>query len=101
MKISLLESPDWKDYELLDSGDGLKLERFGPYRFIGLKCRQSGSAGCPNQPGGVHGVFNQRVKRAVVIGIYEKKSMRSGLWVSRAQILGYDHTGAAPGGVPR
>ncbi len=34
MKISLLESPDWKDYELLDSGDGLKLERFGPYRFV-------------------------------------------------------------------
>jgi 23S rRNA (cytosine1962-C5)-methyltransferase len=33
MNITLLESPDWKDYELLDSGDGLKLERFGPYRF--------------------------------------------------------------------
>ena len=30
----LLESHDWKDYELLDSGDGLKLERFGPYLFI-------------------------------------------------------------------
>ena len=34
MNITLLESPDWKDYELLDSGDGLKLERFGPYRFV-------------------------------------------------------------------
>lgn len=33
MNLTLLESPDWKDYELLDSGDGLKLERFGPYRF--------------------------------------------------------------------
>ncbi|HEX2696074.1 MAG TPA: class I SAM-dependent methyltransferase [Anaerolineales bacterium] len=32
--FSLLESPNWKDYELLDSGDGLKLERFGPYLFI-------------------------------------------------------------------
>jgi 23S rRNA (cytosine1962-C5)-methyltransferase len=29
----LLESPNWRDYELLDSGDGLKLERFGPYIF--------------------------------------------------------------------
>lgn len=29
----LLESPRWRDYELLDSGDGLKLERFGPYTF--------------------------------------------------------------------
>jgi 23S rRNA (cytosine1962-C5)-methyltransferase len=30
----LLESPEWRDYELLDSGDGLKLERFGSYTFI-------------------------------------------------------------------
>lgn len=29
----LLESPRWRDYELLDSGDGLKLERFGSYIF--------------------------------------------------------------------
>lgn len=33
MNLTLLESPNWNDYELLDSGDGLKLERFGPYRF--------------------------------------------------------------------
>jgi 23S rRNA (cytosine1962-C5)-methyltransferase len=31
--FSLLESTQWKDYELLDSGDGLKLERFGNYVF--------------------------------------------------------------------
>jgi len=32
--FSLLESPDWSDYALLDSGDGLKMERFGPYTFV-------------------------------------------------------------------
>ena len=31
--IILLESTNWLDYELLDSGDGLKLERFGKYIF--------------------------------------------------------------------
>lgn len=31
---TFLESSGWRDYELLDSGDGLKLERFGPYTFI-------------------------------------------------------------------
>jgi 23S rRNA (cytosine1962-C5)-methyltransferase len=31
--LSLLEASNWKDYELLDSGDGLKLERFGSYVF--------------------------------------------------------------------
>jgi 23S rRNA (cytosine1962-C5)-methyltransferase len=34
MNLTLLESSNWKDYELLDSGNGLKLERFGPYRFV-------------------------------------------------------------------
>jgi 23S rRNA (cytosine1962-C5)-methyltransferase len=32
--FSLISSPNWRDYELLDSGDGLKLERFGPYTFV-------------------------------------------------------------------
>ncbi|HEY3344830.1 MAG TPA: class I SAM-dependent methyltransferase [Anaerolineaceae bacterium] len=32
--LNLLTSPDWIDYELLDSGQGLKLERFGSYRLI-------------------------------------------------------------------
>jgi 23S rRNA (cytosine1962-C5)-methyltransferase len=32
--LSLLESPRWRDYELLDSGDGLKFERFGAYTFV-------------------------------------------------------------------
>jgi 23S rRNA (cytosine1962-C5)-methyltransferase len=32
-KINLLLSSHWTDYEILDSGDGQKLERFGPYTF--------------------------------------------------------------------
>lgn len=31
--FKLLEATHWKDYELLDSGDGQKLERFGKYVF--------------------------------------------------------------------
>jgi 23S rRNA (cytosine1962-C5)-methyltransferase len=32
--FTLLESSHWTDYALLDSGDGLKLERFGQYVFV-------------------------------------------------------------------
>jgi len=32
--FNLLESSHWTDYALLDSGDGLKLERFGNYVFV-------------------------------------------------------------------
>ena len=30
----ILASEGWDDYALLDSGNGLKFERYGPYRFI-------------------------------------------------------------------
>jgi 23S rRNA (cytosine1962-C5)-methyltransferase len=33
-RINLLVAGRWSDYELLDSGDGAKLERFGPYRLM-------------------------------------------------------------------
>lgn len=33
-QLVLLTSPAWKDYELLDTGGGLKLERYGPYTFV-------------------------------------------------------------------
>jgi len=34
LSFNFLESTNWKDYALLDSGDGLKLERFGKYVFV-------------------------------------------------------------------
>jgi len=34
LPFTFLESSRWKDYALLDSGDGLKLERFGKYVFV-------------------------------------------------------------------
>lgn len=33
-KINLLCPREWTDYELIDSGNGIKLERFGPYIFV-------------------------------------------------------------------
>jgi len=33
-KIEVLVSSDWQDYELIDSGDGQKLERFGDNLFV-------------------------------------------------------------------
>lgn len=33
-RLTLLGHPPWNDYELIDSGDGKKLERFGRYRLV-------------------------------------------------------------------
>ncbi len=34
MSLTTLVAEPWEDYGLIDSGDGRKLERYGPYRFI-------------------------------------------------------------------
>ncbi|OGI95710.1 hypothetical protein A2917_00090 [Candidatus Nomurabacteria bacterium RIFCSPLOWO2_01_FULL_42_17] len=34
MEIKIFCSKEWLDYELLDTGEGEKLERFGPYTFV-------------------------------------------------------------------
>jgi 23S rRNA (cytosine1962-C5)-methyltransferase len=34
LSFTFLESSHWTDYALIDSGDGLKLERFGKYVFV-------------------------------------------------------------------
>jgi len=33
-QLKLLLTPEWQDYELIDSGHGAKLERYGPYTFV-------------------------------------------------------------------
>lgn len=32
--MQILSTPGWKDYELLDSGHGMRFERFGPYKTV-------------------------------------------------------------------
>ncbi len=34
MEIKIFNTKDWQDYELLDTGEGEKLERFGPHTFV-------------------------------------------------------------------
>lgn len=56
--FSLLESSNWADYALLDSGDGLKLERFGPYTFARPEVQAMWSRTLPEKEwAGAHAVF--------------------------------------------
>ncbi len=58
MNISLLEATNWKDYEFIDSGEGLKLERYGPYRFIRPEAQAIWKKNLsPAAWNDVHGVF--------------------------------------------
>jgi len=56
--FSFLESPNWIDYTLLDSGDGLKLERFGPYTFVRPEVQSMWSRALPEKEWAqAHAVF--------------------------------------------
>ena len=46
--ISLVESRRWQEYDLVDSGHGLKLERFGPYMLVRPEAQATWSPALPN-----------------------------------------------------
>ena len=56
--FSLLEASNWQDYELLDSGDGQKLERFGKYVFSRPESQAMWSRALPlSEWNNAHAVF--------------------------------------------
>ncbi len=53
-----LESPRWRDYDLLDSGEGQKLERFGPYVMVRPEAQATWSRSRPPSDwSSAHAVF--------------------------------------------
>ena len=73
--IRLLESQGWSDYELLDSGDGRKLERFGPYRLDRPEAQSLWRRSLPqNEWDNAHAVFIPSAEES------------GGHWVSRKQM---------------
>ncbi|MCQ3937888.1 MAG: class I SAM-dependent rRNA methyltransferase [Chloroflexi bacterium] len=56
--FTLLEAARWQDYELIDSGDGLKLERFGKYTFARPELQAMWSRALPQSDwDNAHAVF--------------------------------------------
>jgi len=72
--FSLLESPRWTDYALLDSGDGLKLERFGPYTFVRPEVQAMWSRALPQREWAqAHAVFQPTSEESGGHWKFEKK----------------------------
>jgi len=55
--FTILETSHWKDYALLDSGDGLKLERFGKYIFVRPESQAMWKRSSDNEWKQAHAVF--------------------------------------------
>jgi 23S rRNA (cytosine1962-C5)-methyltransferase len=72
--FTLLESPRWTDYALLDSGDGLKLERFGKYTFVRPEAQAMWTrALSPSEWNDAHAVFQPTAEESGGHWIVKKK----------------------------
>ncbi len=72
--FTLLESSRWTDYALLDSGDGLKLERFGKYNFVRPEAQAMWSRSLPTSEwNNVHAVFEPSAEESGGHWIPKKK----------------------------
>jgi 23S rRNA (cytosine1962-C5)-methyltransferase len=72
--FTLLEASNWRDYELLDSGDGLKLERFGSYVFARPESQAMWSRALPvSEWNQAHAVFQPTAEESGGHWIEKKK----------------------------
>ena len=72
--FTLLEASNWKDYELLDSGDGLKLERYGNYVFARPESQAMWSRALPQKDwDAAHAVFQPTAEESGGHWIEKKK----------------------------
>ncbi len=72
--FTLLDSPRWTDYALLDSGDGFKLERFGKYTFVRPEAQAMWArALSPAEWSNVHAVFQPTAEESGGHWIPKKK----------------------------
>ena len=99
-KLEILTSPGWRDYELLDSGDGQKLERYGAYTFVRPEHRAAWSpAGPASAWEQAHAVFTPTGKESGGRWQFQKpverswtmsyKNLRFQVQASNARHLGF------------
>jgi len=98
--IQLLDSPVWSDYELLDCGGGLKLERFGPHRLVRPEAQilwrpALGEAEWRE----THAVFRTTGEESG--GHWEVKKKMAEPWEMESPILSRALISPPPGGSPR
>jgi len=84
--FNLLEAANWRDYELLDSGDGSKLERFGKYIFSRPESQAMWSKALnPSEWQNAHAVFQPSGEESG--GHWEFKKKVEEKWVMQYQDL--------------
>jgi len=101
--LSIEYPKDWKDYELIDSGDGMKLERFGSVIVARPETQALWKKQKPDLWDTAHAVFAFRDKK----GAWDVRRPLPEPWEASwgdarfsAQLTGFKHTGIFPEQAP-
>jgi len=87
--LLILTSPDWQDYELLDSGGGYKLERFGKYRLVRPEAEAVWQRALPEAEWQqAHAIFHPGAEESG--GHWERKQRLPESWTLRYGILRFE-----------
>ncbi len=100
-EITLLTSPGWKDYALLDTGAGRKLERFGGYTFVRPEAQAIWRPALPGKAwdgadGEYHATGDEGHGKWEMARSIAPWQMRYGKLVMEAQAGGSRHLGVFP-----
>ncbi|HJR82029.1 MAG TPA: class I SAM-dependent methyltransferase [Anaerolineales bacterium] len=94
--FTFLESSGWQDYELIDSGDGLKLERFGRYTFVRPEAQAMWKRSLVNEWKQAHAVFQPSGEESG--GHWDFKKKVEEKWEMRYDLTRSLTTGPSPHG---
>ncbi len=98
-QINLLNSDKWMDYELLDSGEGQKMERFGRHIFVRPEVQAIWKKRLPPESWqAAHAIFQPSGEESG--GHWQFTAQVPDRWVmnyGRLKILGSNHPRSSPG----
>ncbi|MEO8354649.1 MAG: class I SAM-dependent methyltransferase [Chloroflexota bacterium] len=92
--FTLLESSHWTDYALIDSGDGLKLERFGNYIFVRPEAQAMWKRSLDIEWKNAHAVFQPSGEESG--GHWDFKKKVDEQWVMRYPLPRFDYSTDKP-----
>lgn len=97
--LKLLNSPDWKDYQLLDTGEGQTLEEFGPYILVRPEPQAIWGRALPKKDwelahaimvptGGEHGGYWQYPQKIKQPWVIDYKGLKCEIHLSKSRHIG-------------
>ncbi|NNJ09447.1 class I SAM-dependent rRNA methyltransferase [Chloroflexales bacterium ZM16-3] len=102
-ELNLLAPPPWNDYELIDSGNGAKLERFGQYTLVRPETQAIWSPNLSEREWQLADAIFEKVRGEDGAGVWQQRRQIPEQWLMHdhnlafwARLTPFRHTGVFP-----